>query len=152
MATYPLRRVLRLPDACFARWRSGAQEITIPITTAEYAALALKGAGAPPNRTGRANAVWLSAWSEPRYNTGDGRLAPGDVAQWTTGAGWFNGADAAGEHLVIGLEARDRKPLYVPRAQVLGDPTAPATLSMTTSPRAGISVVSGQLVLDEGRA
>ena len=65
MVDIPLRRVVRGPDIYVATWRLPDGAIVgHEITAQEYAALALKGAGAPPNRTGNARAVWIGAAQE----------------------------------------------------------------------------------------
>ena len=83
MATFLLRRVRRvMPDRFVARWRlpSGA-EVEHDLTKAEYRALAVQGASAPPNRTGEQNAFWVHAREQWVFDTPDGMLHPGDVTE-----------------------------------------------------------------------
>lgn len=80
MKTYTLRPVARRPENRYVvRWRLSDAVIEHPLTEAEYKALAEKGAGAPPNRTGERDAIWLNASEHWQFDTRSGALEPGDV-------------------------------------------------------------------------
>ena len=80
MVDIPLRRVVRGPDIYVATWRLPDGAIVgHEITAQEYAALALKGAGAPPNRTGNARAVWIGAAQVGTFLTSQRLFQAGDV-------------------------------------------------------------------------
>lgn len=148
MATYALRLITRQADVCVQQWRrtNGVTE-DHPLTATAYRAIAAKGQ--PANPTTDPNATFVMAWSEPRFDVGTPQ--PGDLYEVTTGADWFNGAWRDGQRRIrIELEARDQ-PLHVLMSRLSNQLSNVRTLSVTDTSRAGVTVVSGELRLDDGR-
>ena len=147
MATFPLSRVNRLPDACFSRWRlSNNNRVEHSMTLANYKALALAGAGPPDNPTGDPGAVWLNAGSRAVYDTVDGLLAAGQVAPWTDGADFCNGPSVA--VLVIGMP--NGRQLNVRQADITaGSVNNVGALTLNATRRAGASVANGVLTVED---
>lgn len=59
----------------FSVWRvPDGTEVQQELTESEYLDLAKKGAGAPPNRSGDRNAVWVVAYEKVTYDTPSGNL------------------------------------------------------------------------------
>ena len=136
MATFTLRKVARMPDDHYAaRWRlSDASEVEDLLTDAEYAALAQRGAGAPPNRTGDPGATWLHAYQRWKFDTPTGWLEPGDVSDaWAVTDGEIKVQTPTGQ-------------LRIPNAEAIG-----ATLekiSVVKMP-AGYALVGGVLTVPD---
>lgn len=147
MAIFALQRVNRLPDECFSRWRlSNNNRVEHLLLLADYKALALPGAGAPDNPTGDPGATWLNAGSRAVFDTGDGQLAPGDVAPWGDGPDFCNGAGST--VMVIGMP--DGRQLNVRQPDITaGSLINVGLLTLSTTRRAGATVVAGVLTVED---
>lgn len=142
-----LNKINRLPDACFSTWRLSNGDVEAhPLALVDYKALGQPGAGAPANPTGDPDAIWLSAGSRAAYNTADGRLAPGDVCEWGTGADYCNAASDV--TLIIGMPDGESN-LAVQAADIAaGSKDAIGALTVDTQ-RAGITIVNGEMIVED---
>ena len=94
----------RAGDRYLSRWRlTNGSILDTDLSQAEYAALALKGAGTPPRNGAPADAVWLVSASVPTFNTPDGRLAFGDFELTAVNGGRYS--------VVLGLDTGEMIPL-----------------------------------------
>lgn len=132
-STFPLRRVTRQATNTFiARWRlTGGAETEHSLTEQEYRALALKGAGAPPNRTGDAGATWLLAYECWTFDTASGGMEPGDIT------------DAWPGRLALMLPSLRRSAIKIPLAEFRGSLDRLSTLRLDAGRVARLSVSNG---------
>lgn len=98
-----------------------------PLNQLEYEALAVSGR--PPNRTGNASAVWVSARSAARFNTLSGSPEPGDLVDEGTSVRLY----------VPELAKRPTSHIRIAKADLLGDTSAP-TLPAGKIPRLSITL------------
>jgi hypothetical protein len=147
---FPLQRVNRLPDVCYSQWRLSNDAVEEhPMSIADYKALGQPGAGPPVNPTGDPGAVWLKAGARDAYDTVDGQLAPGQVAEWGHGPDYCN--DPGPSAIVIGLPNTGR--LHIRRADILsGSKDNVSALTLRNIRRAGVTVVNGELNVEEAIA
>lgn len=140
---FALNKVSRLPDACYSVWRlSGGQTVEHPLALADYKALGQPGAGAPANPTGDPGAVWLSARSEAKYDTVSGKLAAGDVCDWSHGPDYCNvPSDVT---MVIGTPEGESDLAVKAEDIISGTKEQVSALTINTR-RAGITVVNGEM-------
>lgn len=116
------------------------------MTLADYKALALPDAGAPENPTGDKDAAWLNAGARAAYDTPDGKLAPGDVCEWSHGDDYCNGPSDV--TLVIGTPDGE-KDLWIANADVsAGSKDQIGSLTADTK-RPGITVIDGELSVED---
>ena len=136
MASYTLRPVARRPENRFAaRWRLGdGSVVEHALTESEYRALALKGAGAPPNRTGARDAVWLTAYEKWVFDTPSGWLEPGDVT------------DAWPGSLVVAIPEFKGGRVEIPRERFANATLARVSLAPGIVP--GLRIVDGVAEVD----
>lgn len=136
MASYTLRPVARRPENRYVvRWRlSDGAVIEHPLTQAEYRALALKGASAPPNRTGEPDAIWLNATEHWQYDTRSGTLEPGDVT------------DAVPGFLVLAIPELKRGRVEIPRDRFTDETVTRLSLAAGIVPR--LRIVDGVAEVD----
>lgn len=76
-----LNYVSRKPNACFSVYRADGEEVTVPLSLANYQALALPGAKEPPRPALPAGKTWVWAYSGEfyRFDTPSGNLRQGDA-------------------------------------------------------------------------
>lgn len=142
-----LNKINRLPDACFSTWRLSNGDVEAhPLALVDYKALGQPGAGAPANPTGDPGAVWLSARSEAKYDTVSGKLAAGDVCDWSHGPDYCNvPSDVT---LIIGMPDGESN-LAVQAADIAaGSKDAIGALTVDTK-RAGITIVNGEMIVED---
>ena len=131
---YTMRRVIRIPDRNYVWWKlSGGAMVRDTLTDREYADLGKANAGPPPNRTGDAGAVFISAeGGVPTFSTITGDMEPGDITDAYPGMYTIAIVD-----LVSG-----KYPARIPADRFVGS-GAQVTLVDTHDVRPGVTIVNG---------
>jgi hypothetical protein len=137
MPIYNLQYAARVGSNYFSLFRlPNATTVVRSLTAGQYAALAERGAGGPPNTSGNPQAMWLQSWEEWAFDTPSEKFDPGYISDAWPGN--------------ITLNLAPLRELTIPAGRVTGDVTQPATLVFQLADLPpGVTITAGIAVVPD---